>query len=179
MVRCFDRSKLVGGDVMMDFMTCIGHEDFPLDYSAQPKNVSLSTEAMRYLEKHNTHAPKSAEELKNRRRMLGKLKFIDERLKAPTKPELNRTARDYIYTQDVSLAPLRDEYGIEFPDVDYAKHAKKTAVDQLRTASLDDLCGHDQGRFSRLSLQMKLPVAAIKIMAKVSKLGGALRRPRA
>ena len=135
-------------------------------------------EAMRYLEKHNTRTPKSPKELKTRRRMVWKLRFIDARLKAPTKPELNIAARDHIYARDASLIPLQKDYKVEFPGVDYSALSAETAGGQLHFKSLDDLCEHNEGRLNRLSLQMKLPFTVIKIMAKVSKLGGALRRPR-
>ena len=107
--------------------------------------------------------------------MVEKLKAIDARLKAPTKPELNRAARDYIFAHDASLTPLRQAYKIDFPSVDYSKLSEKSSHKQLRMESLDDLCGHDEGRFRRLSLQMKLPFTVIKILAKWSKLDGMLR----
>lgn len=177
MVRCFDRSKLVGGDSVIDFMTSIGLGDFPLDYEAKPYNVSLSMEAVRYLENHNTDVPRSFEELTSRRRMMKKLKSIDLRLKAPTKPKLKSAVRNYIYSKDGNLAVLRQDYQVEFPSVDYSSLSKNATVDPLHLTSLDDLCEHNEHRLRRLSQQMKLPLLLLKIMAKLSKMAVALRRP--
>ena len=132
-------------------------------------------EAMRYLEMHNTQTPRNPKELKTRSRMINKLSIIDRRLRAPTKPKLSSVARDYIYAHDLSLIPLQQDYNVEFPGVDYSTLSKKSAGDPLRLTSLDDLCGHDEDRLNRLSQQMKLPFAVIKIIDKLSNLGGVLR----
>ena len=86
-------------------------------------------------------------------------------------------SQNYIYSKDGNLAVLRQDYQVEFPGVDYSSLSKNATVDPLHLTSLDDLCEHNEHRLRRLSQQMKLPLLLLKIMAKLSKMAVALRRP--
>lgn len=121
-VRAFERNKLVGGDIVEDFVTSFLAEY--LEPSLIPtvrENESISAEAMeisvnfrRVVWPNNNHIP-----FPKSKRLLGEIKRIEETYASVNKPvlraglagQIRRASTDYIW--------LKDSYGVTFDTLDY------------------------------------------------------------
>ncbi len=144
--RVFEKTKLVEHDVVADFLQWA---DLPIPYETLPKmqsNESVSAEGMAIL--HEMSPPDHAsneDELDLKRKRFRAIMMADREIEAPTKPKLRPEIAEYINAQCSELPLLRDEFGLEFEDIDYSvvsDSPKKT----LTITRIDEICAYDPER---------------------------------
>jgi hypothetical protein len=149
--RVFDRRLLKAGDVVDDFLGWTGLDAIPGLVKVNDVNVSLSAEAMAVLARLGAERPPETQGDRRRARALRKVvSRLDATLPNPTRPRLNEALADRINRSCQDLLPLRDEFGITFPDVDYATAGRAEARDLLPITSIDEICAHDPARAAAL-----------------------------
>jgi hypothetical protein len=124
-VSTFDREKLAGGDIVIDFATHFVPDSLSvLEHAVRRKrpNQSLSAEAMVVLQDYRRRFFSDAEDQFNRRtrRVIHALKKIDAAHGDP-RPRLKQEWADFFDYGDDRALLLRDAYGVNFSEFDYAR----------------------------------------------------------
>ncbi|MEC7609757.1 MAG: hypothetical protein VX964_06265 [Verrucomicrobiota bacterium] len=153
-VRSFERSKLLNGDVVVDFMDVIGKSDLTLKKNRKNFNTSISSEAMIYLEEDNQGVPRNQEELALKKAKLNALRQYQRRNKNYTKPTPLDFVAQYIWHEDKSLITLRDTFGIEFSDVDYSFASDVLNLRKPDFNSLRYFCNYKEEYYEGLRTHM-------------------------
>jgi hypothetical protein len=124
-LHLFHRSALEGGDVVKDFATryLAGHGVDPAGLAQVGEvNVSLGAESMLLMQAYRArfHAGSDNQRARDSERLRRRLREADEAVgagKPRLRPEIAETV-DYVSDDPLWL---RDRFGIEFPDFDYAR----------------------------------------------------------
>ncbi len=147
-----DRSLMKGGSISIDFaeryLKQYGVEPLKLE---EPKrsNQSVSAAAMSLLDKFASQrniGKATTVNVQDLRREIQRA----ERCLNLTKPKIKQGAADRIDYSSTEPVWLRDQYGIEFPDFDYARLEKGRAHELAREETLDTLIEVDPDEFQSL-----------------------------
>lgn len=158
-LNVFDRSNLVSGDIVADFASKY-LPNVPWGDLSTPKkerNVSLSAEAMAVLQDINLgHITPTRSNAKS----IAFIRKLDATIPNPSRPKLHaHIAEDIINRSAEDLFWLRDEFGLTFPDIDYA--AVKPVIENgsdVELSAVGDICAVNQERkrlFTELVLHPK------------------------
>lgn len=137
-VRLYGHEQLIGADILKDFSDWVGTPGPVIDteLKTDKPNISLSAEAMAVLARlQGRRRDKTKSEIMLNRKKINALRNLDRQTEGATKPILKPWAKAFIEKNSPELLALRDEFGLSFPDVDYAaikpgqKSAKKTVSD--------------------------------------------------
>lgn len=150
-VRVFERSRLRSEDAVADF---IDWSDLPLPKDLVPtlqSNESTSAEAMAVLREISpVDAPTNMTELLQKRRRFRAVLRADREIAQPTKPRLKPEIAEYIARQSSELIQQRDDYGLEFSDIDYSIVGKPPSQSQSEILRIDEICDYDKDRMEIL-----------------------------
>ena len=140
-VRAFDRMLLSGGDVITDFMEWADVPPVPQLSQAKPTNESVSAEAMSVLQQLNApERPRNKAELKRKTRLLSAVIAADKAIEKPTRPALRPEIEAHLTDLCHELLLLRDDYGLQFPDIDYSRVVKAARPEPLRITDIQQIC---------------------------------------
>lgn len=159
-VRAYDRKTLDKGDVVEDFCNWTGLNLPNLRPDQRNSNTSMSAEAMSVLSrrpKRDLFADLS--QLKGNRHMLRVLTQLDRDVPGATKPQLKPEAAENIIRLSAELPMLRDEFGISFPDVDYAL-AGTLQYDKKPVPDLSHICEFDAERRDLIEARLNEELSA-------------------
>lgn len=124
-VHLFDRKRLAGGDIVTDFASryLAGLGVVPADLPQSPqRNESLSAESVDLLRCYRAafHAGRQDQLTADSTALVATLAAIDAELSSP-RPALRPGLAEMIDYADTDPLWLRDHFGLEFPDFDYAR----------------------------------------------------------
>lgn len=144
-VRVFDRSCLLGGDVVRDFFDRAGIADLVPEQKIETHNVSFSAEAMSVLNRMGPKdRPANRSQKRNRKQFLKVLGHLDAQIPGATKPKLRAELAARVNGANPDLSILRDRHGIVFPDVDYDASDPHAVAPSPET--VEELCPFDTAR---------------------------------
>lgn len=163
--RLFDRSALIGGDVVEDFrQSYLPEIDAPLDAGPAVRgNVSLSTEALKLVQclqakaGHAIHAGSGP----TRTSLIRLVQSADAHVPGRVRPSLRPEVADAIVARSLDLPWLRDSQGIVFPDIDYARISARPEVELEQLQEIEDLCPLDAERLAVLRAEVDRRRAAL------------------
>lgn len=145
-LRVFEKSKLLGGDVVRDFVDWAA---LPFPHEMLPKirmKNRISAECMAALqETMPPHRPKSEREFSEVRLRRKALIKADTFVEAPTAPVLKPEVEANITAQCPDLIELRDEFALNFDDVDYGLF-NSPPPPILVLSDVGELCNYDSRR---------------------------------
>lgn len=167
----FDRSMLIGGDTLLDFMTRYLPEINTGIIAERGKtyNTSLSAEAMSLM--HDCAIGK-VQWSGTARLLMDQVVKADRHLQNPTKPKLRpEVAESLINWRADDLFWLRDEHGVVFPTIDYeAINPKNVHGWVFEAGGIENICNFDPDRKSALTqralTRIKLPKTIRRWLAK-------------
>jgi hypothetical protein len=146
-IRLFDRKLLHNGDVVQDFLAWTGLNRIEGLKAAPALNESMSAEAMDVLttlgasDRDGTRIGRSRQ-----RRIRIKVRRLDAQIPGATKPRLLPDAQARLIRQGSDLLRLRDEFGIVFPDLDYACIPANPQEDPVLPTRIDQIIAFDRER---------------------------------
>jgi hypothetical protein len=149
--RVFDRKLLKHGDAVDDFLDWAGIPDSAGLSKVHDSNTTLSAEAMAVLARlSRPEAPRTPRERLEQRRIYDAVRRADRKLPDATRPVIRPEISEHLWRVSTDLLPLRDRFGIEFPDVDYSIAGKDAGQPAPHIGRLDELCGYDVTRATML-----------------------------
>jgi hypothetical protein len=154
-LQVFDKTMLRDGDIVNDFCQRFLPElKTPLDRETiRRTNESISVEALAVMREISTSESASVflrQRPARRTRILKSLREFDRELTGATPPQLHPQIRDTVIARSADLIWLRDERGIEFPDVDYSLVGSETKIDLESIQEIAALCPLNPSRLSEL-----------------------------
>lgn len=140
-VRVYDRSRLIGGDIVRDFTTAFLGERIPSDLVPTiSSNESLSSEAAALLLsfRRNAAAETVGFRIPEARVLRAAVTDVDASLPRGAPEELLPHVRAGIIASSIELDWLRAEYDIGLPRVDYPVSALATANGSANSSAAGD-----------------------------------------
>lgn len=154
LMRAYDSSSMVNGDIVDDFLTNFVPQAVPLrtpPRDIQRSNESMSAEAMQLIQDHRiAHVGRELDNVATQRtnRLLDVVRSMDSVVPGRTRPKLHAAVRVAVDRASSDLLWLRDE-GVTFAEIDYENvDGAGAAMDGL--VSVSDVCEVDQARLSGL-----------------------------
>ncbi|MBW6419753.1 hypothetical protein [Celeribacter sp. PS-C1] len=122
-IRTYEKSALIAGDIIADFLTSylgLTRHDTPGEATV---NESMSAEAAQVLQALQLDRFPGQDDvvIPERNRLRKKVLEVDRKLSGFTRPKLLAKIADHIDYASTDLLWLRDEYGILFDHLDYAR----------------------------------------------------------
>lgn len=156
-VRPFDRKKLVGGDIVRDFIHSNISTDFADSMHDLPvqKNETMSPEAMSVQLELNRFFGESmvGDEWKLHRQASHIMRRIDQNIDGFGKPKLRPEIADHLVRMADDFKWLRDAYAIEFDDIDYSLIGKPLEIDPSRLTEIEQICFVNEDRKALLKAE--------------------------
>lgn len=167
-LQIYDKSLLRDGDIVTDFCQRFLPElKHPLDTgNVRRTNESISTEALAVMREVTTSRAAAAfvnHRPGRRSRILKALREFDRQLTDATRPQLHPQVRDAVVAGSTDLTWLRDEWGIEFPDLDYDLVGKPSEVDLESIHDIASLCPLNTSRAAELRAMLVADFPKLKL----------------
>lgn len=147
---CYDRDALIGGDITTDFLTRFTSEDerAGLQIPSIRSNETISAEAMEILQeyRHSIYPESDEDRFDDSNALRRALIDLDENDPGTPKPRLINEISDYIDYSSTELLWLRDQHGVTFPEIDYARIGSRPAPALPDAPRVSDICPVDAQR---------------------------------
>ena len=158
-LQIFDRAEMVNGDVVDDFCAHFlpGLKE-PLDREVIARsNDSISAEAMALIQEFEIPSLDASAQRKRqfRNRVVRTVRECDQALAGFTRPRLFPEVADAVVARSLDLTWLRDEHGVVFKDLDYARVGASVDLKLEELTRIPEFCPLDQDRLSELRAQVK------------------------
>ncbi len=144
--RIFGPSALLDNDVVSDFLDWANIPVPAEDVPSIRSNDSVSAECMSILhEVMPKNRPTNQQELVQVRKLRRAIILADKSVQGATKPALKPQITESLTAQCTDLIRLRDDFGIEFSDIDY-ELIKENAPAPFEVSQIEQLCYYDADR---------------------------------
>ena len=148
-VRCFERHRLSGGDIVSDFFSAVLMDrSAAIGLETVTFNESISAEAMSIILQHRRICLPDREGISHSSSSLLRHKLVQiERARGGvSRPRLRPEVDDAIVRASDDLLWLQQEYGIAFADVDYAKVGTGGLGEIGCRGTVESICELDEAR---------------------------------
>ncbi len=152
-LRPYDRSALVNGDIVADFLFAVDPRIAPDVVPRTVSNESLSTEATAILLAYRQHiAPETIGYNAGRPQVARQLlRELDAAVPRSVPESLRPEVREEVLRSSTELDWLRDRYGFEVPGVRYPVDDGSPLPDLERYERIDEVCLVDHDRLAELT----------------------------
>lgn len=154
-LRPFVKSKLVGNDIVEDFFSSyLPGKIFPkARKDARPENFSMSAEGMYIVQKCKLFLEPSGASIHNSLtwRLIRRVRRIDFGLEGYASAKLKAELLIPLMRKQVDANILRQEFGLEFEDLDYTEIGKPSDLDLEALRMVENICEIDNERMVALS----------------------------
>jgi hypothetical protein len=154
-LRLYDKDNLRNQDVVSDFIHEYLPEIVPFGGLVPTirSNEGISAEGMALLQSFRQYNFPKAEGHFNRETnlLIDKIRSISATCDFKTRAELLPEVREFVDHSTLDLIWIRDEYGIEIPDLDYSKISSKRRGPPIDGIRVSDICQVNDLELARLN----------------------------